>query len=89
MQYPVKRMAKGKWFHPRCLTRSEVQTREVVLYPEASANNQTCLKKTCSGRICIEPLDWWMGERIEFSDDEVEDDGSKFLVKSIKRVIRV
>ncbi len=78
--YPLKR--------PKCSTRSEAQTRKVVLYSETSAVDRTCLRKTRSGRTSVQPVPWWISERIEFSDSEAEDDEGKFLLRRIKRDIR-
>jgi centromere protein C len=45
-------------------------------------------KQTRSGRISIKPVDWWRGERIEYSDDEQDDLGGRYMLKHIKGVVR-
>lgn len=49
----------------------------------------TGFKQTRSGRNSIRPLAYWKNERAEYSEDEVEDLIGKFLVPTIKGVVRV
>lgn len=49
----------------------------------------TGFKQTRSGRNSIRPLAYWKNERAEYSEDEVEDLVGKFLVPTIKGVVRV
>ena len=46
-------------------------------------------KQTRSGRNSIKPVAYWKNERVEYSEDEMEDIGGKFLTSRIKEVVRV
>lgn len=45
-------------------------------------------KQTRSGRNSIKPLAYWKNERVEYSEDENEDQYGKFLMPRIKEVVR-
>ncbi|KAE8449685.1 hypothetical protein EG329_007460 [Mollisiaceae sp. DMI_Dod_QoI] len=45
-------------------------------------------KQTRSGRNSIKPVAYWKNERIEYSEDEMEDGSGKYLLPRIKEVVR-
>ncbi|KAF4636531.1 hypothetical protein G7Y89_g1557 [Cudoniella acicularis] len=59
----------------------------VILRRETPAEG-TGFKQTRSGRNSIKPIAYWKNERIEYSDDENEDNYGKFLMPRIKEVVR-
>jgi centromere protein C len=46
-------------------------------------------KQTRSGRNSIKPVAYWKNEKVEYSEDEMEDTHGKFLTTRIKGVVRV
>jgi len=48
----------------------------------------TGFKQTRSGRNSIKPVAYWKNERIEYADEENEDQFGKFLLPRIKEVVR-
>lgn len=59
----------------------------VILRRETPAEG-TGFKQTRSGRNSIKPLAFWRNERVEYSEDENEDNWGKFLLPRIKEVVR-
>jgi len=59
----------------------------VILRRETPAEG-TGFKQTRSGRNSIKPLAFWRNERVEYSEDETEDNWGKFLLPRIKEVVR-
>jgi centromere protein C len=59
----------------------------VILRRETPAEG-TGFKQTRSGRNSIKPLAFWRNERVEYSEDENEDNYGKFLLPRIKEVVR-
>jgi centromere protein C len=45
-------------------------------------------KQSRYGRNSIKPVAWWKNERIEYADNEADDGTTKFLLSSIKEVVR-
>lgn len=44
--------------------------------------------QTRSGRNVVKPAEWWNNEKIIYEDEEVNDNGGAYLVRTVKEVIR-
>jgi centromere protein C len=96
---PPKAKPAGR--KPKLATISEADSPQVQRGPPMPRNNRglfilrretpmegTGFKQTRSGRNSIKPLAYWKNERVEYSEDENEDNYGKFLLPRIKEVVR-
>lgn len=64
------------------------KSRGLAILRRETPADGTGFKQTRSGRTSIKPVDWWRGEKIEYSDDEQDDLGGRYMLKHIKGVVR-
>lgn len=96
---PSKAKPTGR--KPKLTTISEADSPQVQRGPPMPRNNRglvilrretpmegTGFKQTRSGRNSIKPVAYWKNERIEYTEDENEDHWGKFLLPTIKEVVR-
>lgn len=97
-----KAAAKAVAKKPKLAPISEAESPEAQRGPPLPRNNRGLMilrretpmdgasfKQTRSGRNSIKPLAYWKSERVEYSEDEMEDAHGKFLTQRIKGVVRV
>jgi centromere protein C len=63
--------------------------RGLMILRRETPMDSSGFKQTRSGRNSIKPLAYWRMERVEYSEDEMEDNHGKFLTSKIKSVVRV
>jgi centromere protein C len=98
---PSKAKAKPTSRKPQLAIISEVESPQVQRGPPMPRANRGLVilrretpmegngfKKTRSGRNSIKPVAYWKNERIEYAEDENEDQFGKFLLPRIKEVVR-
>jgi centromere protein C len=96
---PTKAKPTGR--KPKLPTISEADSPQVQRGPPMPRTNRGLVilrretpmegngfKQTRSGRNSIKPLAYWKNERVEYSEDENEDQFGKFLMPRIKEVVR-
>jgi centromere protein C len=98
---PNPSRAKPAGRKPKLAIISEADSPQVQRGPPMPRNNRGLFilrretpmevngsKQTRSGRNSIKPLAYWKNERVEYTEDENEDNYGKFLLPRIKKVVR-
>jgi centromere protein C len=98
---PSKAKATVKGRKPKLATISEAESPQAQRGPPMPRTNRGLVilrretpmegigfKQTRSGRNSIKPVAYWKNERIEYADEENEDQFGKFLLPRIKEVVR-
>jgi centromere protein C len=98
---PSKAKAKPTNRNPKLAKISEAESPQVQRGPPMPRTNRglvilrretpmegTGFKQTRSGRNSIKPVAYWKNERVEYAEDENEDQYGKFLLPRIKEVVR-
>ncbi|KAH6670643.1 putative centromere protein 3 [Halenospora varia] len=65
------------------------RSRGLLILRRETPAEGTGFKQTRSGRNSIKPVAYWKNERIDYDEDEEEDNWGKFCLPKIKGVVRV